>query len=58
MIFLINMVWIMTENKNIETNSKKQPKKSRYTFSEIFDMVEKSKIKKQITKGDKKNGTL
>jgi hypothetical protein len=48
----------MTENKNIETNSKKQPKKSRYTFSEIFDMVEKSKIKKQITKGDKKNGTL
>jgi hypothetical protein len=52
------MVWIMIENKNIETSSKEQPKKSKYTFSQIFDMVEKSKIKKQITKGDKKNGTL
>lgn len=50
----------MIENKinNDIKNSKEQPKKSRYTFSEIFDMVEKSTIKKQIIKGDKKNGTL
>ena len=51
----------MIENKinaDIKINSKEQPKKSRYTFSEIFDMVEKSTIKKQIIKGDKKNGTL
>lgn len=51
----------MIENKintDIKINSKKQPKKSRYTFSEIFDMVEKSTIKQQIIKGDKKNGTL
>ena len=49
----------MIENKtDIKINSKEQTKKSRYTFSEIFDMVEKSTIKKQIIKGDKKNGTL
>lgn len=41
---------------------KNKPKKTRYKFSEIFDMVEKYGIrrenKKQIIKGDKTNGTL